>query len=75
MPRVTDWSRSFEDPILLPDSRRLITLKDAGNYITTLPEAEHSTPEWQAAMEALILNATIGGHTLRRQKFDRPNVG
>jgi hypothetical protein len=49
---------------LLPDGRELVTLKDAGDYITTLPEAEHIAPEWQAAMEALILNATIGGHTL-----------
>lgn len=41
-----------------------MTLGDAGEYITALPEAEHAAPEWQAAIEALILNATIGGHTL-----------
>jgi hypothetical protein len=58
------WSRKFEEPILLPDGRQLVTLMDAGNYITTLPEAEHIDPAWQAAMEALILNATVGGHTL-----------
>jgi hypothetical protein len=37
---------------------------DAGNYITKLPKAEHEAPEWQAAMEALILVATRGGHTM-----------
>jgi len=61
---TADWSRKFEDPILLPDGRQLVTLKDAGDYITTLPEAEHAAPEWQDAMEALILNANLGGHTL-----------
>jgi hypothetical protein len=57
-------SRKFDEPIPPPDDRQLITLKDAGDYITTLPEAEHTAPDWQAAMEALMLNATIGGHTL-----------
>jgi hypothetical protein len=64
MPRVTDWSREFEDPIPLPKGRQLVTLRDAATYIMTLPEAEHTAPEWQAAMEALILNAMLGGHTM-----------
>jgi hypothetical protein len=55
------WSRRFEDPVILPDGRTLVTLEDAGNYITKLPKAEHEAPEWQAAMEALILVATSGG--------------
>jgi hypothetical protein len=29
-----------------------------------LPKAEHQAPEWQAAMEALILVATLGGPTM-----------
>jgi len=56
---VKGWSREFEDPIDLPDGRTLITLEDAGNYITKLPKAEHSAPEWQDAMEALILVARV----------------
>ena len=32
----------FEDPIPLPDGRQLLTLKDAADYITKLPKAEHS---------------------------------
>jgi hypothetical protein len=58
------WSASFEDPIPLPDGRHLLTLRDAADYITKLPEAEHSAPEWQAAMEALILVAETGGPTM-----------
>ena len=58
------WSRPFEDPIPLPGGRQLVTLQDAGNYITRLPKAEHEAPEWQAAMEALILVATLGGPTM-----------
>jgi hypothetical protein len=42
----------------------LVTLKDAGNYITKLPKAEHEAQEWEAAMEALILVATSGGPTM-----------
>ena len=30
------WSRRFEDPDILPDGRALVTLADAGNYITKL---------------------------------------
>jgi len=39
-------------------------LKDAATYIIKLPKAEHSAPEWQAAMEALILVAETGGPTM-----------
>jgi hypothetical protein len=61
---MADWSRRFEDPITLTDGRTLSTLRDAGDYITSLPKAEHKAAEWQAAMEALILVATLGGPTL-----------
>jgi hypothetical protein len=60
---MADWSRKFDEPIPLAKGRQLITLKDAGTYIATLPKAEHIVPEWQAAMEALILVATHGGPT------------
>ena len=58
------WKRRFDEPIPLPRGRRLVTLEDAGNYITRLPKAEHEAREWQAAMEALILVATSGGPTM-----------
>ena len=62
--REKGWSREFEDPIELPGGRKLVTLEDAGNYIIKLPEADHSAPEWQDTMEALILVATRGGPTI-----------
>jgi hypothetical protein len=58
------WTRHFDDPIPLARGRQLVTLEDAGNYITKLPKAEHEAAEWQAAMEALILLATTGGPTM-----------
>ncbi|MGB6396802.1 MAG: hypothetical protein WBF73_14110 [Bradyrhizobium sp.] len=48
----------------MPDGRQLVSLRDAGDYITKLPKAEHEAPEWQAAMEALIWVATQGGATM-----------
>jgi hypothetical protein len=58
------WKRRFDEPIPLPRGRQLVTLEDAGDYITKLPKAEHEAAEWQAAMEALILVATSGGPTM-----------
>jgi hypothetical protein len=58
---VTRWQRAFEDPIPLPRGRQLVTLKDAANYITKLPKAKHESPEWQAAIEALIMAAEDRG--------------
>jgi hypothetical protein len=43
------WRRPFDDPIILPNGRELVTLEDAGTYITKLPKAEHEAPERQAA--------------------------
>jgi len=58
------WQRRFDEPIQLPSGRNLVTLKDAGTYITKLSKAEHESQEWQAAMEALILVTTSGGPTM-----------
>ena len=51
------WQRRFDEPIVLPSGRRLVTLRDAAEYITKLAKAEHDAEEWQAAMEALLLVA------------------
>jgi hypothetical protein len=59
------WGRQFEeDPILLPRGRQLVTLQDAGTYITKLPKEDHATAEWQAAMESLLLVVELGGPTM-----------
>jgi hypothetical protein len=39
----------------------LVTLRDAAEYITKLPHAEHDAEEWQAAMQALLLVAEHDG--------------
>ena len=48
------WSRPFEDPITLPNDKMLFTFRDAGDYITSLPEAEQQLEEWQTAIGCLI---------------------
>jgi len=58
------WDQAFFDPIILPGRKPLLTLRDAAQYITRLRKAEHEATEWQAAMEALILVATLGGPTM-----------
>jgi hypothetical protein len=57
------WSREFDDPISLPDGRLLLTLKDAADYIMKLPKTESDLPQWQAAIEALML-CSRGGDTM-----------
>jgi hypothetical protein len=58
------WQRPFDDPIPIQRGRQLLTLEDAGTYITRLPKAEHEAAEWQAAMEALILVVEHNGPTM-----------
>jgi len=36
------WSTRFDDPIDLPNGRKLVTLKDAATYIMKLSKAEHT---------------------------------
>jgi hypothetical protein len=56
------WDQEFFDPIILPGRKQpLRTLRDAAQYITKLPKAEHDADEWQAAMEALLLVAELDG--------------
>lgn len=61
---AADWSRKFDQPIPLSRGRKLVTLRDAGRYITKLPKAEQATPEWQTATQALMLVANHGGPTM-----------
>jgi hypothetical protein len=55
------WFKRFVDPIILPDGRELLTRRDAAEYITALPNAEHDAADWQVAMETLILVAERNG--------------
>ena len=58
------WKRTFDDLIPLPRGRALATLRDAAEYITALPKAEHDAAEWQDAMEALLLVIEQNGPTM-----------
>ena len=42
----------------------MLTLQDAATHITNLPKKESDLPEWQAAIEALMLVADRGGPTM-----------
>jgi hypothetical protein len=55
------WFKRFYDPIILPDGRKLLTYRDAAEYITALPKAEHDAADWQVAMETLLLVAERDG--------------
>ena len=47
----------------MPDGRKLVTLKDEADYVTKLPKKESELPEWQTAIEALML-CSRGGDTM-----------
>ena len=48
------WKRPFDDPIPLPGGGRLVTLRDAADYVMQLPKAEQDLMEWQTAIGSLI---------------------
>jgi len=50
----------------LPVGRKLLTLKDAADYVTKLPKKESDSPEWQAAIEVLLLVSRGGPTTMAR---------
>ena len=56
------WQRKFEDPIPLPGGRKLVTGRDAADYITCPKKG--ALPEWQAAIEALMLVVEQRGPTM-----------
>jgi hypothetical protein len=64
MSKRAGWSREFDEPIMLPDGRQIVSLRDAATYVTGLPKKEAAEPEWQAAIEALMLVADLGGPTM-----------
>jgi hypothetical protein len=55
------WSTRFPDPIALPEGGKLVTLQDAGSYITRLPKQTYQTSPWQNAMHVLIQAAEYDG--------------
>src|SRR6267142_765245 len=55
------WFKRFYVPIILPDGRELLTLRDAAEYISALPKVEHDAADWQVAKETLLLVAERDG--------------
>ena len=50
MKPVAAWARLFDDPVLLPGGRELLTLRDDADYIMKLPKAEQDLEEWPIAV-------------------------
>ena len=64
MKSAVGWARPFDDPILLPGGRELLTLRDAAAYIMKLPRGEQHLEEWQTATEALMTAAEDHGQLM-----------
>jgi hypothetical protein len=59
-----NFGRVQSSRLASPERRRKIRHLTPAHNIAALPKAEHAAPKWQAAMEALILVADLGGSTM-----------
>ena len=57
------WDQAFFDAIILPGRKPLLTLRDAAQYITKLSKGERELPEWETAIEWLMLVGEQGGRS------------
>jgi hypothetical protein len=56
------WSRRFDEPIELPDGRKLRTLKEAIAWLAKeIPKSEHKTPKVQTAARMVTEAAENNG--------------
>ncbi len=55
------WDLRFPDLIPVPRGKPLVTLRDAGAYVASLPVETHAELPWQTATECLLLAADKGG--------------
>jgi hypothetical protein len=55
------WQKPFPKPIMLKGNRKLVTLSEAGQFISNLPETHQIHPRWSLANE-LVLHAVKTGH-------------
>jgi hypothetical protein len=59
---VVSWSRLFDEPILLPDGRKLRTLGEAIDWLAKeIPKSEHKMEKVQAAAHCVTQAAERGG--------------
>lgn len=61
MELLVSWDQRFSEPIAVPKGKPLATLRDAGDYISGLPKAEHEAAEWQTAVQCLMQAADKRG--------------
>jgi hypothetical protein len=55
------WSLEFDEPIPLASGKLLRTLRDAGEYVTALPQREADLSHWQVAASCLLQAVEKGG--------------
>jgi hypothetical protein len=56
--RPSGWLRRFDDPISTPEGKKLVTLRDAIQYLgKTVPKAEHDHPAVLNAADHLTRSA------------------
>jgi hypothetical protein len=62
MPAPKGWSNRFDEPIDLPDGRKLRTLKEAIAWLAKeIPRSEHTMPKVQAAARMVMEAAENDG--------------
>jgi hypothetical protein len=55
------WHLEFDEPIVLASGRVFRTLRDAGDYVCTLPKKEANLSHWQVAASCLLTASEKGG--------------
>jgi hypothetical protein len=58
------WDRPFAQPVPLPKGPPAQTLRDAADYIRTLPQPQRECQEWRLAIQMLIDAAEDRGPVL-----------
>ena len=59
---MADWSRRFDEPIILPNGKKLLTLKDAIAWLAKeVPKSEHGMKQVQAAAHCVTQAAENNG--------------
>ena len=64
------WSARFDDPIILPDGKKLVSLRDAIKHLgETVPKRERNHP--RVVIAATVLTDAAEGRRLRDARADR----
>jgi hypothetical protein len=51
---MSSWSKEFDEPVILPEGGKPVSLRDAAEYIAALPEWEHQRQAWKRATGSLM---------------------